>query len=257
MPKDAQKEIERRAAEIEALTKQKMLAEAEYEYNLQRGAEYRIALNEKDRIEKKLKEPIDIPLTPVEANLLNHAVDLIKSCNELCVKVNSIDENIRELTRDINSVEYRIGDIINASNQAVRKFRTESIPALMALEVYDEPTCAYNNNFYPIAAFPDNSFNEFKKEFNSYSAKVAAAEESKEKLANLKAELAETSKQREFTFNTLKNTMAELKATLPKLKVLPDAYEAAFAKHKADVERELADYKAYLQKEFRDYLCGS
>ena len=68
----------------------------------------------------------------------------------------------------------------------------------------------------------------------------------------LKAKLEETNKQREFTFDTLKNTMAELKATLPKLKVLPDAYEAAFAKYKADVEKELADYDAYLQKEFHD-----
>ena len=68
----------------------------------------------------------------------------------------------------------------------------------------------------------------------------------------LKAKLEENNKQREFTFDTLKNTMAELKKTLPKLKALPDAYEAAFAKHKAEVEKELADYDAYLQKEFRD-----
>lgn len=253
MPKDAQKEIERRAAEIEARAKQKMLAEAEYEYNLQRSYEYKSALEKKLNIEKKLKAPLDVPLTPVETNLLNHAVNLIKSCNELCAKLNSTDENIKKLRRDINSIEYHIESTINASNQAVRKFRTESIPALMALKVYDEPTRAYNNSSNPVSAFPDNkSFAAFKKEFDSYSAKVAAAEESKEELANLKAKLAETNKQREFTFDTLKNTMAELKKTLPKLQALPDAYETAFAKHKADVEKELADYEAYLQKEFRD-----
>ena len=253
MPKDAQKEIERRAAEIEARAKAKMLAEAEAEYNFERSVEYRIALDKKFDIQKKLKEPIDIPLTPVEANLLNHAVDLIQSCNELCAKLNSLDENIQQLTRDISSVEYHIKSTINASNEAVRKFRTESIPALMALKIYDEPTRAYNNKYNPISAFPDNkAAAEFKKEFNSYSAKVAAAEESKEELANLKTKMEKTNKQREFTFDTLKNTMAELKATLPKLKVFPDAYEAAFAKYKADVEKELADYDAYLQKEFRD-----
>ena len=253
MATNAQKEIEKRAAEIEARAKAKMLAEAEAEYNLQRSAEYRIALNEKYRIEKKLKTPIDIPLTPVEANLLNHAVDLIKSCNELCAKLNSLDENIQQLTRDISSVEYHIESTINAANQAVRKFRTEAIPALMALKIHAEPTRAYNNSHNPISVFPDNkAAAEFKKEFDSYSDKVAAAEKEKENLVYLKAKLEENNKQREFTFDTLKNTMAELKKTLPKLKALPDAYEAAFAKHKAEVEKELADYDAYLQKEFRD-----